>query len=83
MGLGVPNGFAEPVIGEHANMQGAYGGRRTGIVTTINYTFKDDYGGEGNNPKTCPVTHQDMFQVKNKSGIDRDSSRLSGMMLDF
>jgi hypothetical protein len=73
LGLGVPNGFAEPVIGEHANMQGAYGGRRTGIVTTINYTFKDDYGGEGNYPKTCPVTHQDMFQVKNKSGIDGDS----------
>ena len=46
---------------------------RTGIVTTINYTFKDDYGGEGNYPKTCPVTHQDMFQVKNKSGIDGDS----------
>ena len=26
----------------------------------------------GNYPKTCPVTHQDMFQVKNKSGIDGD-----------
>ncbi len=73
LGLGIPKGFAEPVIGEHANMQGAYGGRRTGTVTNIDYTFIDDYGGEGNYPWHCPVIHQDMFQVSNKSGIDGDS----------
>lgn len=73
LGLGIPKGFTEPVIGEHANMQGAYGDRRTGTVSTINYTFIDDYGGEGNYPRNCPVIHEDMFQVRNKSGIDGDS----------
>jgi hypothetical protein len=73
LGLGVPKGFAAPVVGEKAHMQGAYGGARTGTVTTTNYSYKDDYGGEGNLGKSCPVTHQDMFQVANKSGIDGDS----------
>ena len=73
LGLGAPKGFAQPVVGTRAHMQGAYGGARTGTVTTINYSYKDDYGGEGNLGKSCPVTHQDQFQVANKSGIDGDS----------